>query len=84
MQSGDVAIVNYGERALTWRTRLLLSQVSHDCWSICAPDFGLYEEQLPLANPDYTDFRFLGAAGPLPADVLRLRYMDFKDWIPWF
>lgn len=54
---------------MVWHCRLLLSQVSHDCWIVATPDLDVYEEQLSLANPDYVDFRFLGPSGVIPPDI---------------
>ena len=82
MNSGDLALVNYGEVPVTWHTRLLMSHVVHDNWIILTPDFDYYEEQLSIANPDYTDFRFLGAGGAIPGDINPMTIYGFAGIDP--
>ena len=69
MNTGDIALVNYGERPVTWHTRILMSHVCQDFWIILTPNMDYYEEQMSLSNTDYVDFRFLGAGAPIPPDI---------------
>ena len=82
MNSGDIALVNYGELPVTWHTRLLMSHVALDSWIIVTPDLDVYEEQMSLANGDFTDFRFLGAHGMIPPDIPAASVYGFQPLDP--
>lgn len=82
MNALDLALLNYGEAPLTWHTRLLLCEVSHECWVCATPDHDVYEEQLSIHNPDLVDFRFLGSTGVVPPDIPAASIYGFQPMGP--
>ena len=69
MEAGGIALVNYGEHPVVWHTRLLLHCVRGSTWVILTPDRDIYEEELSLANADFTDYHYCGPQGHIPARI---------------
>ena len=84
MQSGHLALANYGEVPLCWRTRLLLAEVdaAANTWLILTPDLDRYDERLDLRNPDFVDFAYLGASDVPPARIPAASIYGFSDMSP--
>lgn len=82
MNAGDLCLTNYGEIPVCWHSRLLLAEVSHDSWIVATPDHDVYEEQLSMANPDFTDFRYLGPTGVIPVDIPAASVYGFRPIDP--
>lgn len=69
MEVGGIALLNYGEVPLTWRTRLLLAHTQGSSWVIATPDFDIYEEDMSLSNSNLSDFYYCGPLGAIPARI---------------
>ena len=59
-----------------------MSLVANDSWIIVTPDLDCYEEQMSLMNPDFVDFRFLGATGVIPPDIPQAAVYGFRPVDP--
>lgn len=82
MQAGHVALLNYGERPVLWHARLLLGQVDQELWMCLTPDFDMYSETLSLANPDLTDYEYLGSSAQPPARIAARTIYGFAPMDP--
>ena len=82
MNSGELALVNYGEVPVIWHTRLLLSHTTASNWIILTPDHDRYEEQLDMLNSDFTGFEYLGHTGVIPAHIPAASVYGFDDLSP--
>lgn len=82
MEAGHLCLVNYGERPVTWHSRLLLAPIEGNLWQICTPDMDRYPELLEAANPDYTDFVYLGANPAVPARISARSVYGFQPMGP--
>ena len=84
MESGQLALVNYGEAPVVWHARLLLAPTTGSSWIILTPDYDRYEEQLDQFNPDYVGFEFLGDNPNIPGHIPAAAVYGFAPLDPAF
>ena len=82
MESGGIALVNYGEVPEIWHTRLLLHRTNGSNWIIATPDMDVYEEEMDAANSDFTGFYYSGPNGHVPGHINAARVYGFAPLTP--
>ena len=82
MESGGIALLNYGEVPELWHTRLLLHQTNGANWIIATPDMDVYEEEMDAGNVDLAGFYYSGPDGHVPGHINPARIYGFAPLTP--
>lgn len=82
MESGGIALLNYGERPVLWHTRLLLAPTTGSNWVVVTPDHDIFEEEMAGSNVDLTGFHYCGPSGQIPPHIPAARVYGFQPLTP--
>ncbi len=77
MAAGEVVFIAYADAPALFHARLLAGHIVGHSWIVVTPSFGVYEEDVSLANPELETLRFGRAPGLPPFGLLPANLYDF-------